>query len=164
MSLLGEALRQAGELLLGGDREIWGILWLSLRVSATATAIALALGIPSGALLALTRFSGRGLVVSAVNTGMGPPPVVVGPSSASSLAERSLGGWESSTRPRPLSSPGGHRRADRHRHHPGGGANARKGSACKPALGASRVQMVRVVPAGAAADAAAVMPLLGDHL
>jgi tungstate transport system permease protein len=95
MGLLGEALRQAGELLVGGDREIWGILWLSLRVSATATAIALALGIPSGALLALTRFPGRGLVVSAVNTGMGLPPVVVG-LFVSLLLWRSgfLGGWE----------------------------------------------------------------------
>src|SRR5262245_31079824 len=78
MGLLGEALRQAGALLLGGDREIWGILRLSLQVSAAATAIALILGVPSGALLALTRFPGRGLVVSAVNTGMGLPPVVVG--------------------------------------------------------------------------------------
>jgi tungstate transport system permease protein len=78
VSLLVEALRQAAGLLVGGDGEIWGILWLSLHVSATATAIALALGIPFGALLALTRFPGRGLVVSAVNTGMGLPPVVVG--------------------------------------------------------------------------------------
>jgi tungstate transport system permease protein len=78
VELLLDALRQAGGLLVGGDGEIWGILGLSLRVSATATTIALALGIPLGALLALTRFPGRSLVVSAVNTGMGLPPVVVG--------------------------------------------------------------------------------------
>ena len=54
------------------------MLWLSLQVSATATLIALLLGIPAGAALALTRFPGRTLVVSAVNTGMGLPPVVVG--------------------------------------------------------------------------------------
>src|SRR5215510_2472588 len=95
MGLLGEALRQAGALLAAGDREIWGILWLSLEVSATATAIALAFGIPAGALLALTRFPGRGLVVSAVNTGMGLPPVVVG-LFVSLLLWRSglLGVWE----------------------------------------------------------------------
>ena len=54
------------------------VLWLSLQVSGTATLIALLLGIPAGAALALTRFPGRSLVVSAVNTGMGLPPVVVG--------------------------------------------------------------------------------------
>jgi tungstate transport system permease protein len=51
---------------------------LSLQVSGTATFIALLLGIPAGAVLALTRFPGRTLVVSVVNTGMGLPPVVVG--------------------------------------------------------------------------------------
>lgn len=78
MELLLEALGRAAGLLGGGDGEIWGILWLSLRVSATGTAVALALGIPLGALLALARFPGRNLMVSAVNTGMGLPPVVVG--------------------------------------------------------------------------------------
>ena len=95
MDLLLEGLRQAGALLVQGDPEIWGILWLSLRVSATATLVALSLGIPAGALLALTRFPGRGLVVSAVNTGMGLPPVVVG-LFVSILLWRSglLGAWE----------------------------------------------------------------------
>ena len=78
MDVLVEGVRQAVGLLLGGDREILGVLWLSLQVSGTATLIALLLGIPAGAALALTRFPGRTLVVSAVNTGMGLPPVVVG--------------------------------------------------------------------------------------
>ena len=60
------------------DPEVWLILLFSLQVSAAATLIALAVGIPLGALLALARFPGRGLVVSAVNSGMGLPPVVVG--------------------------------------------------------------------------------------
>ena len=78
MDVLVEGVRHAGGLLLGGDREIAAVLWLSLQVSGTATLIALLLGIPAGAGLALTRFPGRTLVVSAVNTGMGLPPVVVG--------------------------------------------------------------------------------------
>jgi tungstate transport system permease protein len=78
VDVLVEGVRQAVGLLLGGDREIAGVLWLSLQVSGTATLIALLLGIPAGAALALTRFPGRTLVVSAVNTGMGLPPVVVG--------------------------------------------------------------------------------------
>ncbi len=95
MDVLVEGVRQAVGLLLGGDPEIGAILWLSLRVSGTATLIALLLGIPAGAVLALTRFPGRTLVVSAVNTGMGLPPVVVG-LFVTILLWRSgpLGGWE----------------------------------------------------------------------
>ena len=78
MDLVWSGTRQALALLAGADREIWGILWLSLQVSGTATLISLALGVPTGAALALARFPGRGLVVSLVNTGMGLPPVVVG--------------------------------------------------------------------------------------
>ena len=78
MDVLAEGVRRAVGLLLGGDPEILEVLWLSLRVSGTATLIALCLGIPAGAALALTRFPGRTLLVSAVNTGMGLPPVVVG--------------------------------------------------------------------------------------
>ncbi len=78
MDLVWSGTRQAISLLAGADREIWGILWLSLQVSGTATFISLALGVPAGAALALARFPGRGLVVSMVNTGMGLPPVVVG--------------------------------------------------------------------------------------
>jgi len=95
LDVLLEGVRQACSLLLGGDREILGVLWLSLQVSSAATLIALVLGIPAGALLALTQFPGRTLVVSAVNTGMGLPPVVVG-LFVTILLWRSgpLGGWE----------------------------------------------------------------------
>jgi tungstate transport system permease protein len=95
LDVLLEGVRQAFSLLLGGDREILGVLWLSLQVSGAATLIALLLGIPVGAVLALTQFPGRTLVVSAVNTGMGLPPVVVG-LFVTILLWRSgpLGGWE----------------------------------------------------------------------
>jgi tungstate transport system permease protein len=73
-----QGVRHALGLLVSGDAEVLGVLWLSLEVSATATLVALVLGIPLGAVLALTRFPGRVLLVSAVNTGMGLPPVVVG--------------------------------------------------------------------------------------
>lgn len=78
MDLITAGVRHAVALLLGGDREVWSILLLSLQVSGTATLLALALGIPAGAVLALARFPGRTLLVSTVNTGMGLPPVVVG--------------------------------------------------------------------------------------
>jgi tungstate transport system permease protein len=95
LDVLVEGIRQAIGLLLGGDREILAVLWLSLQVSATATLIALLLGIPAGAALALTRFPGRTLVVSAVNTGMGLPPVVVGLFVTIMLWRSGpFGGWE----------------------------------------------------------------------
>jgi tungstate transport system permease protein len=95
LDVLVEGVRQAVALLLGGDREILGVLWLSLQVSSAATLIALLVGIPAGAVLALSRFPGRTLAVSAVNTGMGLPPVVVG-LFVTILLWRSgpLGGWE----------------------------------------------------------------------
>jgi len=78
MGLILDGVLQAFRLLLAGDPEVWRITLLSLQISATATLLALAVGIPAGTLLALTRFPGRGLVISLVNTGMGLPPVVVG--------------------------------------------------------------------------------------
>jgi len=78
MGLILDGVLQAFRLLLAGDPEVWRITLLSLQISATATVLALAVGIPAGTLLALTRFPGRGFVISLVNTGMGLPPVVVG--------------------------------------------------------------------------------------
>ncbi|MBM3218183.1 MAG: ABC transporter permease subunit [Candidatus Rokubacteria bacterium] len=78
MDVLVGGVVEALRLLVTGDAEVWAILRLSLLVSASGTAIALLLAIPAGAALALTRFRGRQLLVSLVNTGMGLPPVVVG--------------------------------------------------------------------------------------
>ena len=78
MDVLVGGVKEALRLLVAGDAEVWAILRLSLIVSASGTAIALLLGVPAGASLALARFRGRQLIVSAVNTGMGLPPVVVG--------------------------------------------------------------------------------------
>jgi len=95
VDLLVAGVREALRLLLSGDADVFAILWLSLQVSGLATLISLALGVPAGATLALLRFPGRTLVVSAVNTGMGLPPVVVG-LFVTLLLWRSgpLGAWE----------------------------------------------------------------------
>jgi tungstate transport system permease protein len=58
--------------------EVFQITWLSLQVSGLATAVSLLIGLPLGTGLALGKFPGRALLLSAVNTGMGLPPVVVG--------------------------------------------------------------------------------------
>jgi len=51
---------------------------LSLRVSGTALLFSTAIGIPLGAIMGLSRFAGRRLVIALLYTGMGFPPVVVG--------------------------------------------------------------------------------------
>jgi tungstate transport system permease protein len=78
MDVIWDALRDAVELLFSGDGETFEIIALSLQISLTATAVAFALGLPLGMLLAFGRFPGRRLVLAAVHTGMGMPPVVVG--------------------------------------------------------------------------------------
>ena len=95
MDLVAAGVREALRLLMSGDAEVYGILWLSLQVSILATLVSLVLGVPAGVLLALVRFPGRTAAVSLVNAGMGLPPVVVG-LFVSLLLWRSgpLGGWE----------------------------------------------------------------------
>jgi tungstate transport system permease protein len=78
MDLIVEGIKKAIWLLATFDPEVLGITWLSLKVSGLATLISLFIGITLGTVVALTRFPGRGLVVSLINTGMGVPPVVVG--------------------------------------------------------------------------------------
>jgi len=60
------------------DRELLGIVFLSLRVSLSASLIALAIGAPLGVLLAITRFRGRQVLIVLANALLGLPPVVAG--------------------------------------------------------------------------------------
>lgn len=68
----------AWQMIANGDPALFAIVKLSLAVSLSAVGLAALLGLPLGALLALTEFSGRGAVVVLVNAFMGLPPVVVG--------------------------------------------------------------------------------------
>jgi len=78
LDLIVEGVLQAFQLLIQGDPEVLRITLLSLLVSLSATVISLAIGIPLGTTIGLTRFPGRRFIVSLINTGMGAPPVVVG--------------------------------------------------------------------------------------
>lgn len=78
MSSLFHAFLQAFDLIFRGDPVLAEIILLSLKVSGVALLLATAVGLPLGALLGLKRFPGRGLAISAANTFMGLPPVVVG--------------------------------------------------------------------------------------
>ena len=68
----------AWQLIASGDATLFAIVQLSLVVSLSAVVIAALIGLPLGALLALTRFRGRGVAVVILNAFMGLPPVVVG--------------------------------------------------------------------------------------
>jgi tungstate transport system permease protein len=68
-----------GIALLGGlDPEIVGIVTLSLRVSLSASLIAMVIGAPLAGALAIGRFRGQQAVIVLVNALLGLPPVVVG--------------------------------------------------------------------------------------
>jgi tungstate transport system permease protein len=66
------------QLVLSGDPALLAIVRLSLLVSLSATLGAVVIGLPLGALIALTRFPGRDLAIVILNALMGLPPVVVG--------------------------------------------------------------------------------------
>jgi tungstate transport system permease protein len=66
------------QLVLSGDPALLAIVRLSLIVSLSAVLCAAFIGIPVGALIALTRFPGREAIIVALNAMMGLPPVVVG--------------------------------------------------------------------------------------
>ncbi len=74
----GNPFATALELILERDPVLVGIVGLSLQVSLTAVAIAAVLALPLGAVVALFRFPGRGIVVAGLNALMGLPPVVAG--------------------------------------------------------------------------------------
>lgn len=66
------------DLVLRADPALMAIVRLSLMVSLSAVALAALIGIPLGALIALTRFPGRNGAIVLLNALMGLPPVVVG--------------------------------------------------------------------------------------
>jgi len=66
------------QLVLTGDPGLFAIVRLSLLVSLSAVFFASAIGVPAGALLALTRFRGREGLIVVLNALMGLPPVVAG--------------------------------------------------------------------------------------
>ncbi len=69
---------QAFWLLAHFDADLMAIVVLSLRVSLSAVLLAALIGMPLGALLAVTHFPGRRLVNVLLAALMGLPPVVVG--------------------------------------------------------------------------------------
>jgi tungstate transport system permease protein len=73
-----QSIATAFTLIARLDSELVGIVWLSLRVSLSASIIALAIGAPLGVWLAISRFRGRQALIILANALLGLPPVVAG--------------------------------------------------------------------------------------
>jgi tungstate transport system permease protein len=82
------------QLILTADPTLLAIVKLSLLISLSATLIAALVGLPLGALIALTRFRGREAAIVTLNALMGLPPVVVGLAIYLALSRSGpLGAW-----------------------------------------------------------------------
>jgi len=78
MQSIIDSFSRALFLILNLDKELLGIIFLSIRVSGTALVIATFIGLPLSAILGFKKFPLRGFITSVLNTFMGLPPVVVG--------------------------------------------------------------------------------------
>ncbi len=75
---MAQTLLDALRLLAGLDQTVFGIVLLSLVVSSSAVVAGSLIGLPLGALIAVSRFRGRSVAIVALNSMMGLPSVVVG--------------------------------------------------------------------------------------
>ena len=78
VSELAQATSEAVNLLFSGDAVIWSIIGVSFSVSLRAIAIATPLALLVAFILAYASFPGRRILVTATNTLMAVPAVVVG--------------------------------------------------------------------------------------
>ena len=78
MEYLSEGIRGAFHLIVTGNREVFQIVFFSLRVSLTAAVIACLLGVPAGFFVAVAEFRGKRAVRVVLNTLMAVPTVVIG--------------------------------------------------------------------------------------
>ena len=79
MQTLLEALQEALKLLLTLDSHLLVTVKLTLRITLSSLVLSTLLGLPVGAALGMAgRLRARGLLMAALYTGMGLPPVVVG--------------------------------------------------------------------------------------
>ena len=78
MDIIWQGIKRAAILIFTGNREIYEILFMTLKVSGSAVFFSMLLGIPVGVLVGLNKFTLKRLVIAIINTGMGLPPVAAG--------------------------------------------------------------------------------------
>ena len=78
MDFLSQGILTAFRLLFTLDREVFSIVFISLKISSTAILAASIVGIPLGFLAGALNFKGRNLLGTVLNTFMAMPTVVAG--------------------------------------------------------------------------------------
>ena len=78
MGFLVDSFLSAVWLLWSLDPEVYGIIYVSLKVSLSSTLIAGVLGIPAGFFIAFRNFRGKRVVITILNSLLALPTVVVG--------------------------------------------------------------------------------------
>jgi tungstate transport system permease protein len=95
MDFLAEGFRRAFALIASGEPEVYGIALLTVRVALVATFVACSVGLPLGYVLGTRTFWGRRAALTAANTALAFPTVVVGLLLYGLLSRRGpLGGLE----------------------------------------------------------------------
>lgn len=78
MDNIWAALMTAASMVVSLDASLMEVVLLSLKVSLSALVIASVIGLPLGAVMAMSQFPGRRVLIVTMNALMGAPPVVVG--------------------------------------------------------------------------------------
>jgi len=78
MNYFTEAFLNAFRLILEFDKELYFVVWTSVKISIASVTIASLLCMPFGLLFAIKKFSGKSILQSILNTLMAMPTVVIG--------------------------------------------------------------------------------------
>ena len=78
MDYIVQGFEEAIKLLLSFDREIYGIIFLTLFVTIMSTFIATLIGVPLGLLIGIKKFRFKRIIIRFLYTFMSMPPVIAG--------------------------------------------------------------------------------------
>ncbi|MBU2511415.1 ABC transporter permease [bacterium] len=78
MDFLLDSLVSAVLMAISFDKELIEIVWVSLRVSSSSTALASIIGVPLGIFIAFENFRGKRLLITILNTMLALPTVAIG--------------------------------------------------------------------------------------
>lgn len=95
MDYLWSGLFGGLNILFSGDAEAYSAVWATVGATTMAMAVSLGLGVPLGVLLGWSRFKGKPVVRTLINTQLSLPTVVIGLLVYAFLtAKGPLGDWE----------------------------------------------------------------------